>query len=610
MNAPVNIRRLSTADADFEAGFQRVLHWSAETDAAIEDRVAQIIDDVRARGDAAVLELTARFDGVQADSMAALEIGRDEWGAALEAITPAQRRALEAAAERVRDYHQRQLDASSRSWQYRDADGTLLGQKVTPLDRVGIYVPGGKAAYPSSVLMNAIPAQVAGVGEIVMVVPTPARRDGSSQNAQGERNALVLAAAAVAGVHRVFAIGGAQAVAALAWGTATVPRVDKITGPGNAFVASAKRRVFGQVGIDMIAGPSEILVLADATTPPDWVAMDLFSQAEHDELAQSILLCPDAGYIAAVHEALSRLLPAMPRAAVIRASLEGRGALIHTRSMEEACAISNRIAPEHLEVSSAEPQRWEPLLRHAGAIFLGAFTSESLGDYCAGPNHVLPTSGTARFSSPLGVYDFVKRSSLIQVSEAGAQVLGPIAAELAYGEGLHAHARAAELRLREGAVAPASAPVAFEVRPVDRANHEAVLKLQVAAGQRQLVAPPDRSLAQVAYEPRGRALALFDGDTAVGMMLLYDARQDDANPANQLYVWRLMVDARFQQRGYGRRAMQWVLEEARRGGYAEVGLSHVDRPGHAGGFYEKLGFAYTGEVDEGERKMRLKLEGA
>ena len=599
MNQPVAITRLGTAEAGFEAAFQRVLHWSAETDAAIEGRVAQIIEDVRARGDAAVLELTARFDGVQAGSMAELEIGRAELLAALEAITPAQRRALEAAAERVRDYHQRQLDASSRSWQYRDADGTLLGQKVTPLDRVGIYVPGGKAAYPSSVLMNAIPAQVAGVGEIVMVVPTP----------RGERNALVLAAAAVAGAHRVFTIGGAQAVAALAYGTATVPRVDKITGPGNAYVASAKRRVFGQVGIDMIAGPSEILVLADGSTPPDWVAMDLFSQAEHDELAQSILLCPDAAYIAAVHEAIERLLPGMPRAAVIRASLEGRGALIHTASMEEACAISNRIAPEHLEVSSAEPGRWEPLLRHAGAIFLGAFTSESLGDYCAGPNHVLPTSGTARFSSPLGVYDFVKRSSLIEVSEAGAQVLGPIAAELAYGEGLQAHARAAELRLRDGVAAAADVPVVFDVRPVDKANHEAVLKLQVAAGQRHLVAPPDRSLAQVAYEPRGRALAMFDGDTVVGMMLLYDARQDDDKPANQLYVWRLMVDARFQGRGYGRLAMQWVVDEARRGGYAEVGLSHVDRPGHAGGFYEKLGFAYTGEVDEGERKMIFKLEG-
>jgi histidinol dehydrogenase len=599
MNAAVNIRRLSTADAHFEPQFQRVLHWSAETDAAIEDRVAQIIDEVRARGDAAVLELTARFDGVQAASMAELEIGRAELLAALDAITPAQRRALEAAAERVRDYHQRQLEATSRSWQYRDADGTLLGQKVTPLDRVGIYVPGGKAAYPSSVLMNAIPAQVAGVAEIVMVVPTP----------RGERNALVLAAAAIAGATRVFTIGGAQAVAALAYGTATVPRVDKITGPGNAYVASAKRRVFGQVGIDMIAGPSEILVLADGSTPADWVAMDLFSQAEHDELAQSILLCPDAAYIAAVHEAIERLLPQMPRAAVIRASLEGRGALIHTRSLEEACAISNRIAPEHLEVSSAEPQKWEPLLKHAGAIFLGAFTSESLGDYCAGPNHVLPTSGTARFSSPLGVYDFVKRTSLIEVSEAGAQVLGPIAAELAYGEGLQAHARAAELRLREGVVAP-QAPVAFSVRPVDRSNAEAVMKLQVAAGQRAFVSPVDRSLAQVAYEPCGRAMAMFDGEQAVGMMLLYDVRKDDEDPANQLYVWRLLVDARFQKRGYGRLAMAWVVDEARREGYAEVGLSHVDKPGHAGAFYQKLGFAYTGEVDGVELKMLLKLEGA
>jgi histidinol dehydrogenase len=432
------LRRLDTRDAGFEAAFERVLHWSAETDAEIEGRVATILADVRERGDAAVLAYTARFDGLQADSMAALEIGADDLRAALETITPAQRRALEAAAARVRSYHERQLEACGRSWQYRDADGSLLGQKVTPLDRVGIYVPGGKAAYPSSVLMNAIPARVAGVGEIVMVVPTP----------NGERNPLVLAAAQVAGATRVFTIGGAQAVGALAYGTATVPRVDKITGPGNAYVASAKRRVFGQVGIDMIAGPSEILVLADGSTPADWVAMDLFSQAEHDELAQSILLCPDAAYIADVLAAIERLLPGMPRRDVIRASLEGRGALILTRSMEESCAISNRIAPEHLEVSSRDPQRWEPLLRHAGAIFLGAFTSESLGDYCAGPNHVLPTSGTARFSSPLGVYDFQKRSSLIEVSEAGANILGPIAAELAYGEGLQAHAQAAEMRLK------------------------------------------------------------------------------------------------------------------------------------------------------------------
>ena len=434
----VNIRQLSTAAADFEPEFQRVLHWSAETDHAIEERVAGILDDVRVRGDAAVLEYTERFDGLKAASVAALEITRAELQAAVAAITPPQRSALEAAAERVRDYHQRQLEACGRSWSYRDHDGTLLGQKVTPLDRVGIYVPGGKAAYPSSVLMNAVPAKVAGVGEIIMVVPTP----------KGERNAMVLAAAFIAGVDRVFTLGGAQAVAALAYGTATVPAVDKITGPGNAYVASAKRRVFGKVGIDMIAGPSEILVLADGSTPADWVAMDLFSQAEHDELAQSILLCPDAAYIAQVKAAIDRLIDGMPRHAVIRASLEGRGALIHTRSMEEACAISNRIAPEHLEVSSKDPHRWEPLLKHAGAIFLGAFTSESLGDYCAGPNHVLPTSGTSRFSSPLGVYDFQKRSSLIEVSEVGAQKLGVIAAELAYGEGLQAHAQAAEMRLK------------------------------------------------------------------------------------------------------------------------------------------------------------------
>ncbi|MBU6259118.1 MAG: histidinol dehydrogenase [Burkholderiales bacterium] len=432
----VAIRHLNTADASFEADFERLKHWSAETDAAIETRVAGIIDDVRRRGDAALLELTARFDGVTAASVAALEIGAAELAAALDAITPAQRAALLAAAERVRSYHERQREACCRSWDYVDADGSRLGQKVTPLDRVGIYVPGGKAAYPSSVLMSAIPAHVAGVPEIVMVVPTP----------KGEKNPLVLGAAAAAGVHRVFTVGGAQAVAALAWGTATIPRVDKITGPGNAYVASAKRRVFGQVGIDMIAGPSEILVLADGSTSPEWVAMDLFSQAEHDELAQSILLCPDADYLLAVQAAIDRLLPDLPRRDVIRASLEGRGALIRTRSMEEACEISNRVAPEHLEISAAEPRRWEPLLRHAGAIFLGAYTSESLGDYCAGPNHVLPTSGTARFSSPLGVYDFVKRSSLIEVSAAGARTLGPIAAELAYGEGLQAHARAAELR--------------------------------------------------------------------------------------------------------------------------------------------------------------------
>ena len=430
--------RISTASSTFEADFQARLHWSAATDAAIEQRVADILADVQKRGDAAVLDYTARFDALDVTSMAALELTQAELKAAFEAIPAAQRDALVAAAQRVRTYHEAQKKANGQSWSYRDEHGSLLGQKVTPLDRVGIYVPGGKAAYPSSVLMNAIPAHVAGVGEIIMVVPTP----------KGEKNALVLAAAYVAGVSRAFTIGGAQAVAALAYGTQTVPKVDKITGPGNAYVASAKKHVFGTVGIDMIAGPSEILVIADGSTPADWVAMDLFSQAEHDELAQSILLCPDAAYIDAVQEAINRLLPTMPRAAIIAKSLTDRGALILTSSMQEACEISNRIAPEHLEVSSRDPHKWEPLLKHAGAIFLGAYTSESLGDYCAGPNHVLPTSGTARFSSPLGVYDFQKRSSIIEVSEQGAQVLGKIAAELAYGEGLQAHARAAELRLR------------------------------------------------------------------------------------------------------------------------------------------------------------------
>ncbi len=438
MNLIANLAYLSTASASFEADFKARLHWSAATDAGIEDVVANILRDVQTRGDAAVLEYTNRFDGLDVTSLASLELTQAELKTAFDAIPFEQREALQAAAKRVRSYHEAQKKANGESWSYRDEDGTLLGQKVTPLDRVGIYVPGGKATYPSSVLMNAIPANVAGVSEIIMVVPTP----------RGEKNLMVLAAAYIAGVSRAFTIGGAQAVAALAYGTATIPKVDKITGPGNAYVAAAKRRVFGTVGIDMIAGPSEILVLADGSTPPDWVAMDLFSQAEHDELAQSILLCPDAAYIAQVQESINRLLPDMPRAAIIAKSLNDRGALILTRSMEEACDISNRIAPEHLEVSSRDPHRWEPLLKHAGAIFLGAYTSESLGDYCAGPNHVLPTSGTARFSSPLGVYDFQKRSSLIEVSEAGAQVLGKIASVLAYGEGLQAHARAAEMRLK------------------------------------------------------------------------------------------------------------------------------------------------------------------
>ena len=414
-----------------------MLHVSDDADSAIDKVAADILADVKQRGDAAVLEYTNRFDRLNAASLKSLELTQTELKAAFESLPVAQRHALQSAADRIRSYHERQKEVTGTSWQYRDEDGSLLGQKVTPIDRAGIYVPGGKAAYPSSLLMNAIPAHVAGVAEIIMVVPNP-----------GASNALLLAAAHVAGVTRGFCIGGAQAVGALAYGTQTVPRVDKITGPGNAYVAAAKRRVFGTVGIDMIAGPSEILVLADGTTPPDWVAMDLFSQAEHDEMAQSILLCPDLGYIQQVQQAINRLLPEMPRAAIIAKSLNDRGALIHTRSMQEACDISNRIAPEHLEISSRDPHRWEPLLKHAGAIFLGAFTSESLGDYCAGPNHVLPTSGTARFSSPLGVYDFQKRSSLIEVSEQGAQVLGKIASVLAHGEGLQAHARAAEMRLK------------------------------------------------------------------------------------------------------------------------------------------------------------------
>ena len=438
MNLIAAPARLSTADADFEQKFRARLHWSAEQDAAIEERVAAILADVRTRGDAAVLEYTARFDGVHAPSMGALQLKADELAAAFDGLPKDQRQALQAAAGRIRRYHEWQKTQGGETATYRDEDGTLLGQKITPLARVGIYVPGGKAAYPSSVLMNAIPAHVAGVGEIIMVVPTP----------KGDKNALVLAAAHVAGVTRAFTVGGAQAVAALAYGTASIPKVDKITGPGNAYVASAKKRVFGQVGIDMIAGPSEILVLADGSTPADWVAMDLFSQAEHDELAQAILLTPDAAYIDQVQAAMNRLLPEMPRAEIIAKSLADRGALIHTRSMQEACAIANRIAPEHLEIASREPHPWEPLLHHAGAIFLGAFTSESLGDYCAGPNHVLPTSGTARFSSPLSVYDFQKRTSLIEVSEAGAQQIGRIASVLAHGEGLQAHARAAELRMK------------------------------------------------------------------------------------------------------------------------------------------------------------------
>jgi histidinol dehydrogenase len=435
---PVQIRKLDSTAPDFQERLSTLLAFEAETDDAIESAVAKILADVKARGDAAVLEHTNRFDRIPggAPSVAAFELKQEELAEALAALPESQRAALQTAAQRIRAFHERQKQELN-GFTYTEPDGTVLGQRVTALDRVGIYVPGGKAAYPSSVLMNAIPAQVAGVKEIVMVVPTP----------DGVKNRMVLAAAAIAGVTRVFTIGGAQAVGALAYGTQTIPAVDKIVGPGNAYVAAAKRRVFGLVGIDMIAGPSEILVLCDGSTDPDWVAMDLFSQAEHDELAQAILLCPSDEYIAKVEQSIHKLLPAMPRAATIQASLSGRGALVKVRDMDEACAIANAIAAEHLEISAEAPQQWADKIRHAGAMFLGRFSSESLGDYCCGPNHVLPTSRTARFSSPLGVYDFQKRSSVLFVSQAGAQTLGKVAAELAYGEGLQAHARSAELRL-------------------------------------------------------------------------------------------------------------------------------------------------------------------
>lgn len=429
------MQRLATTDADFAARLAALTEWEAGLDTAVEQTVAGILADVRARGDAALLDYTARFDRLQLAEAAALEISRERIDAALLAIPAAQREALEQAAIRVRSYHEHQRQ---ESWHYRDAEGNLLGQQITALDRVGIYVPGGKASYPSSVLMNALPAHVAGVTEIIMVVPAPG----------GELNDLVLAAAAIAGVDRIFTLGGAQAVAALTYGTATVPAVDKIVGPGNIYVATAKRQVFGRVGIDMVAGPSEILVIGDGSTDPDWVAMDLFSQAEHDENAQAILLCPDAGYLDQVQASIERLLPTMERADIIRASLAGRGAMVLTRDLDEAVAVSNQLAPEHLELSVADPEALLPAVRHAGAIFMGPYTSESLGDYCAGPNHVLPTSRTARFFSPLGVYDFQKRSSLIMCSEQGVQALGRVASVLARGEQLTAHARSAEYRLK------------------------------------------------------------------------------------------------------------------------------------------------------------------
>ena len=412
------MRRLDTTSADFDSSLTQLTAWEEASDLAVNQTVAAIIADIGKRGDEALLEYTARFDELAADSVAQLEVSRERQRRALERIEPGQREALEYAAQRVRSFHQHQLQ---QSWQYTDDAGNLLGQQITALERVGLYVPGGKASYPSSVLMNALPAKVAGVPEVIMVVPAPG----------GEISDLVLAAASIAGVDRIFTIGGAQAVAALALGTATVPAVDKIVGPGNIYVATAKRQVFGRVGIDMVAGPSEILIICDGETDPDWVAMDLFSQAEHDENAQSLLLCPDSAYLDAVQASIDKLLPAMERSGIIRSSLAARGAMILTRDLADAVAVSNRLAPEHLELSVRDPESLLPLVRHAGAIFMGPFTSEALGDYCAGPNHVLPTSRSARFSSPLGVYDFQKRSSVIMCSERGVQELGAMASVLA-----------------------------------------------------------------------------------------------------------------------------------------------------------------------------------
>ncbi len=430
------MRRLDSRQADFQGLLDRLTAWDEELDHSVNETVRQVLADVSARGDAALLEYTARFDQLELAAAADMEVSQERLQQALEAIDPGSREALESAAGRIREYHQHQVQDS---WQYHDEGGNLLGQKVTPLCSAGIYVPGGKASYPSSVLMNAIPAKVAGVEQIIMTVPAPG----------GEINELVLAAAAIAGVDRVFTLGGAQAVAALAYGTQSVPRVDKIVGPGNIYVATAKRMVFGRVGIDMIAGPSEILVICDGSTNPDWVAMDLFSQAEHDENAQAILLCPDPDYLDRVAQSIAKLLPEMEREDIIRASLQGRGAMIQTRDLDEAVAISNQLAPEHLELSVQDPEALLPQVRHAGAIFMGPYTSESLGDYCAGPNHVLPTSRSARFFSPLGVYDFQKRSSLIMCSASGVQELGRLASVLARGESLTAHARSAEYRLEE-----------------------------------------------------------------------------------------------------------------------------------------------------------------
>jgi histidinol dehydrogenase len=427
----VKLRRLSTRSPGFDAELAALTRYDAAQDPAIEAAVRAILADVRARGDDAVLEYARRFDNVSASSLTQLEVSKEELSRAQGRVPGEQLEALKSAHERIRRFHERQLQ---KSWDYTEPDGTLLGQRITPLERVGLYVPGGKAAYPSTVLMNAIPAKLAGVASLVMVCPNP--------------GPLVLAAAALAGVDRVIGIGGAHAVAALAYGTASIARVDKIVGPGNVYVAEAKRQVFGQVGIDMLAGPSEILVISDGSTPADWVAMDLFSQAEHDESAQALLLSPDVRHLNSVQSAMERLLPGLPRRDTIAASLLARGALVETRDLDEACALASRIAPEHLELSVQEPQAWLPKLANAGAVFLGRWSSEAIGDYCAGPNHVLPTAGSARFSSPLGVYDFQKRSSVIAVSQSAASSLGRISAVLAEGEGLSAHARSAEMRFK------------------------------------------------------------------------------------------------------------------------------------------------------------------
>jgi histidinol dehydrogenase len=432
----ISVKRLNASQSDFDSELSMLLAWEDSVDQSVNESVRHILHQVKTRGDAAVLEFTEKFDRLKVGSVAELEISHERLQKALNAIPGDQRVALEKAAERVRDYHERQ---NQKSWQYEDDDGTVLGQKVTPLDRAGLYVPGGKAAYPSSVIMNAIPAKVAGVGEVIMVVPTP----------DGVVNDMVLAAAAIAGVDRVFCVGGAQAVAALAYGTETIPAVDKIVGPGNIFVATAKREVFGTVGIDMIAGPSEILVICDGQTDPDWIAMDLFSQAEHDEQAQSILISPDGAFLDAVEKSINALLPTLERADIIRTSMTDRAALIQVADLTEAAAVANRIAPEHLELSVENPEAMLDQIRHAGAIFMGRYTAEALGDYCAGPNHVLPTSGTARFSSPLGVYDFQKRSSIIGFSASGADRMGRVASVLARGEGLTAHARSAEYRVKD-----------------------------------------------------------------------------------------------------------------------------------------------------------------